>query len=244
MSSIAQVATFELERGQVPVQARDFYHGNGFVHIRGAIGDSLLSRLKHAYEEIVGAVAAADAPDISYSPSARGGQLVQRFYRLNSRPPFRDAFGDIQPTMLTIARGLLGDDARMVPDGEGGGTGTVMIVKHTDDVGPHNWLPWHSDGAFTRHLPIFPYINAGLYLDDSDASKGCLVVVPHSQRDFAPSDELGNGCAELADEVQIEARAGDIVVHSSEIWHCSRTSTAPGAIRRVLYVNFTQRAPT
>jgi len=179
-----------------------------------------------------------DSGDIWYAPAAHGGRIIQRFNRLNVSSPTVANFFTEHPSMLAIAKGLLGDHAHFVT-GEEGSEGAVMVTKDANNVGPHGALPWHCDGSFTRHLPINPFINAGVYLEDCNEDGGCLLVIPGSHLAFSPSEGFECSAQPHAAEVAVVALAGDVVAHSSQLWHCSRRRITQKGVRRVLYANYT-----
>jgi phytanoyl-CoA hydroxylase len=85
-------------------------------------------------------------------------------------------------------------------------------------------------------------LNVGLYLDDSSESNGGLRILPGTHRQnimsmmFRKAYFLNNGRDK--NEMLVDARAGDLVIHDGRIWH--RVAMAPvlGAAsrRRVMYV--------
>ena len=102
--------------------------------------------------------------------------------------------------------------------------------------------PWHQD------FPFFPHTHAGLVavmvmLDDADAERGCLHVLPGSHRlgplDHSPNGYFAGACCALPDGVDdeggvaLEVRAGDVTVH-----HCLTLHRSPenrsGAPRRAV----------
>src|SRR6266403_2962260 len=177
--------TFELIDGVLPAEARDWYSSNGYLHVRRAVDPSMCSHLALAYGEVLNRSIEDDSGDIWYAPAAHGGRIIQRFNRLNVSSPTVANFFTEHPSMLAIAKGLLGDHAHFVT-GEEGSEGAVMVTKDANNVGPHGALPWHCDGSFTRHLPINPFINAGVYLEDCNEDGGCLLVIPGSHLAFSP----------------------------------------------------------
>lgn len=238
MSGTGNATTFRLIDGALPAKARRWFCTNGYLHIRGAVDLPTCSRLALAYDEMLRILTDEDTENIWYAPAARGGKIIQRFNRLNFSSSIVKEFCASHPAMAAIAKGLLGDEAHFVT-GEEGSEGAVMVTKDATNIGSGSALPWHYDGYFTKHLPMNPFINAGVYLDDSDEHGGCLIVIPGSHVTFSlPEDFEGNTQTHPA-EVPVVALVGDVVVHSSQLWHCSRRRTTPNGVRRVLYANYT-----
>jgi ectoine hydroxylase-related dioxygenase (phytanoyl-CoA dioxygenase family) len=209
----------------------------GYVRVRGVISVEEVGKLRAAIELIM--QKADELPEglAWLSPSSRGGYIVQRISRINQYSRAVDDTGRSHPRLIALASRLIGGNA-CAADGHEGSDGSVLVIKHPDNASEHRELRWHRDSKFTQHLPINPFINLGVYLDDCPTGSGQLVVMPRSHRleNFDPT--LEETTLYHPGEHGIPARAGDVVVHSSELWHCSRAHMRPGYQRRVLYFNY------
>ena len=104
-------------------------------------------------------------------------------------------------------------------------------------------LGWHTDGLrdlFTQ-FTLNPMLNIGIYLDDSPIEKGGLRLLAgtHKQNIYQMLFRKRYFVDNSADktEISIEAKAGDLTIHSGRIWHRVALSTVEGAAskRRVMY---------
>jgi ectoine hydroxylase-related dioxygenase (phytanoyl-CoA dioxygenase family) len=173
-----------------------------------------------------------------FSPAVDGGCIVQRISRTNWFSPLIQRFGAEHSAMRSICASLLQTESVQFADGHEGSDGTVLVVKDARNASEHRKLRWHRDNHFTGHLPIDPFLNAGIYLDDSDADRGCLVVIPESHRVSNFDQELCETTTYHAGELNVCAQAGDLVIHHSALWHRSGAFTLPSGVRRILYFNY------
>ena len=105
-------------------------------------------------------------------------------------------------------------------------------------------MGWHTDSA--RYIFYFtkvqPMLNIGFYLDDSTAEKGGLRVLPGTHRqgiwDLLFRKKYYLNTYADKNEVVVEAKKGDLVIHDGRIWHRVATSTLLGEAsrRRVMYL--------
>lgn len=209
----------------------------GYVRVCGVIPSEEVKELRAAVELIIQKADGLPEGLAWLSPSSRGGHVVQRISRINQYSRAVDDTGRSHPRLIALASRLLGGDPKAA-DGFEGSDGSVLVIKHPDNASEHRELRWHRDSKFTHHLPINPFINLGIYLDDCPIGSGQLVVVPKSHRLTNFDTMLEETPLYHPGELGISARAGDVVVHSSELWHCSRAHMHAGHQRRVLYFNY------
>jgi hypothetical protein len=193
----------------------------GFVRIRDVIPIDEVEVIRGEIKRIIQTADQLPKDLVWFSPSTCGGYVVQRISRINRYSHVIDKIGKSHPRLHRIASRLLGSTNIRYADGSEGSDGSVLVIKHSDNASEHRELRWHRDAKFTQHLPINPFINLGIYLDDCTTGSGELVVLPESHR-------LKN----------FQANTGDVVIHSSELWHCSRSHMHIGQQRRVLYFNY------
>jgi ectoine hydroxylase-related dioxygenase (phytanoyl-CoA dioxygenase family) len=94
-------------------------------------------------------------------------------------------------------------------------------------------LDLHIDSYVPNPGPWCTAIQISFLLDDANESNGCTVVVPGSHRSGEYTDRG------LEDLVPVIARAGDIVIWDSRLWH-GTTENATGASRWALIATMTQ----
>ncbi len=95
-------------------------------------------------------------------------------------------------------------------------------------------LPLHIDSFIPYRGPHPIAMQASIVLEDMSAANGSTVVVPGSHE----SGEWANQEA-LKDAVPIEARAGDVVIWDSRLWHGATENTS-GRTRWAIIATFTR----
>jgi ectoine hydroxylase-related dioxygenase (phytanoyl-CoA dioxygenase family) len=222
------------------IQLRHSLKHDGFCRVRGAFSLTEVGALRDALEALIASSPAE--PGLTWrSPAKGGGTVVQRISRANRHS---QAFvtGVIEAPKLATIGGWsfgCGPEEISVADGLEGSDGVVAVIKDPRNASEHAALRWHRDDRFTTHLAINPFVNCGIYLDSSDERSGALVAVPRD-RPFPAS------AGETTDQVPhariVPAAVGDVVVHSSDVWHRSGPAFAEGHRRRVVYGNVFRRA--
>jgi hypothetical protein len=223
--------------GNLNEVGKSFQH-YGYVRIRHAVSMEDVIRLRQEVAHVLTITSQLPNGLVWFSPAVDGGQIIQRISRINVYSRFIHDFGNTHPTLLTVTKILLGADQVRFADGSEGSEGSVLVIKDPANAGEHKELRWHRDAKFTQHLPINPFVNLGVYLDDSGAGLGGLVVLPTSHRVSLFDPDLEETTKYHSGGVCVEASTCDIVIHSSEIWHCSRAHAVATQMRRVLYFNF------
>lgn len=221
-----------------PSQVRDQVFDHGFCKVRAVFDNEEVAQLRGALEALVGSP--PTNPGISWlSPASGGGLVVQRISRANLYNSIIEERIARAPQLLAIGSWIFGcaDNKIAVATGLEGSDGVVAVIKDTRNLSEHAALRWHRDDAFTNHLAINPFVNCGVYLDDSDVRTGALLLVPRGRPFPKKSIETFD---EVSEQVRVDAQAGDVVVHAADVWHRSGKSTRPNGVRRVLYGNVFQ----
>lgn len=214
------------------------FRHSGYVRVKHAVSMEDVARLRQEIGYVV--TIAGQLPEglVWYSPAVNGGQIIQRISRINQYSNFIHNFGNTHQILLAVTKSLFDVEQVRYADGSEGSDGSVLVIKDPANASEHKDLRWHRDAKFTQHLPINPFVNLGVYLDDAGPELGGLVVLPTSHRIPLFNPSLEETTEHHPDEVCVEANACDIVIHSSEIWHCSRAHSVATQVRRVLYFNF------
>jgi Phytanoyl-CoA dioxygenase (PhyH) len=92
-----------------------------------------------------------------------------------------------------------------------------------------------SDIVAGKQLPL--YYSFWIALDDCDARNGCLRVLPHANNDAQLTEPPSDSDNELCG-IELPVSAGDAVMFTSQLWHCSGPNTT-GCSRRAFYVQYT-----
>jgi ectoine hydroxylase-related dioxygenase (phytanoyl-CoA dioxygenase family) len=97
---------------------------------------------------------------------------------------------------------------------------------------------WHRDPS---PIDMFPSLIVGFHFDSSDADSGGLMFVPGSHRSLDTTDwnalPKADWFAARPDVVEMVTEAGDVVIHSTRVIHCSHP-TRQASLRRIYYVQF------
>ena len=176
---------------------------------------------------------------IKYGFDENGKVIVQRFAFTNQYSPAVNRFAS-SPDFSAL-KALLPEGARIGLNEKDG-----VVVNHYVNTAGSNFfhMGWHTDSA--RDLfygkKVAPMLNIGFYLDDSGEDQGGLRVLPGTHRQglwnllFRKKYYLNNYADK--NEVLVEAKAGDLVIHDGRIWHRVAPSPFVGARsrRRVMYI--------
>lgn len=204
-------------------QARCF-HEKGYLHIKGVIDQWELERLDAVTRTFIDTCQRYKPMDNDYNYCIDPVTGNEVFARINSALLRNDAFVDLfgHPKILGIAHDVLGPDFVAGLD--------AMVVKLPEYGMP---VPWHRDPGHPR---IHPPFDVDVYLDPATPDNGCLYVIPESHRwqGFSLQDMLDEHGFNLPGAIPIIAEPGDVVLHSCNTLHGSR-STRGKPMRRIIY---------
>jgi ectoine hydroxylase-related dioxygenase (phytanoyl-CoA dioxygenase family) len=176
---------------------------------------------------------------IKYGVDENGETIVQRFAFTNQHSEAVSRFAN-NPA-LDALRVLMPEGARLGLEEKDG----VVFNHYVNSEGSNFYhMGWHTDSArdIFYGKKVAPMLNIGFYLDDSTADKGGLRVLPGTHKQglwdllFRKKYYLNN--YDDKNEVLVEAKAGDLVIHDGRIWHRVAPSPLTGAAsrRRVMYI--------
>jgi hypothetical protein len=115
------------------------------------------------------------------------------------------------PLVMEILRGLLNDIwYRQIPQDQPNFILRSLIGRSSGE----GTLPLHLDSFIPSSGETCYSCQVSLILEDSTKERGCTLVIPTSHR----WDRYANQEA-MADAIPLEARAGDIVIWDSRLWH-------------------------
>ena len=172
----------------------------------------------------------------------RSDRVEFRYEMLNRSAACQRAVG--HPAILAAIEPLLGEDCHVIantawwnpPDFAGG-------AWHCD-AGPHvprpEGVPWDDRIPY----PVFA-IGAHLYLRDCPLECGPTAVVPRSHRSgrLPPFDRAKDEALEYEGRaaIALEARAGDVALFVSDVWHRGLPAKPGGSGRLFLQVHYARR---
>ena len=221
-----------------------FFNRNGFIHFQSFINHEKVDEILRATEKvqkdwIANKVEKIKGVPIKYGVDVNGETIVHRF-------PFTSQFCEpvkrfVQDLRFQELKKLLPAGARIAENEKDG-----VIFNHYVNTENSNFrqMGWHTDSMRDVFYgkKIQPMLNVGLYLDDSSESNGGLRILPGTHRQnmmsmmFRKAYFLNNGRDK--NEMLVDAKAGDLVIHDGRIWH--RVAMAPvfgeASRRRVMYV--------
>lgn len=212
-----------------------FYHNNGYVVVPDRVPDAVLKAIHDEIarfeEEARGMTASNDRLDLedSHSPDAPRVRRIKRPDLIS--PVVQDLLRS--DTVLAPARDLLGPDIRLHT--------TKLNMKK---AGYGAAIEWHQDFAFYPHSND-DVLAIGVVIDDIAEENGPLMVFPgshkgpihdhHANGVFAGAMDLERDGYDLADAVQLTAKAGALTIHHGRIVHGSALNRS-ARDRRLLFL--------
>lgn len=230
--------------GALTQEQIDFFNLHGFIHFEHYASEetvqAIIASTQNVQEQwIANDVQKVNGIPIKYGKDETGKKIVHRFAFTNQ---FSKAVSDFTShPALAALKVLMPAGARLGLNEKDG-----VVFNHYINTEGSNFanMGWHTDSA--RDLfygrKVAPMLNIGFYLDDSPVEKGGLRLLPGTHRQsiwgFLFRKKYYLNTYADKNEVAVEARAGDLVIHDGRIWHRVATSHLTGAPsrRRVMYV--------
>lgn len=222
----------------------DFFNKNGFIHFESALSNEEVQTIISSTEEvqkkwISEGTKKINGIPIKFGVDENGNQIVHRFcFTSQYSEPIHKL---VQDQRLSTLKVLLPEGARIAENEKDG-----VVVNHYVNTASSNFtqMGWHTDSMRDVFYgkKVLPMLNVGVYLDNSSSDKGGLRVLPGTHKQnifnmlFKKTYFMNN--EEDKNEVLVDAKAGDIVVHDGRIWHRVAMSPLVGAAsrRRVMYI--------
>ena len=213
--------TFELSQ-----QQKDEYFGRGYTSVQAGVSPDLLKRLQEMAKKFEENIMDAHKNRIE----VHGACIVEdpvghRLMRYN----------DIFATDVDTTLDLLASPAIMAIFRDICGRNAVplqmdIVYKHQHS---HPVVLWHQDALHSRS---YPYLNVGVYLDDSKKGDGCLSCVKNTQHEIQNIHNLSQTYGwKIPGVEELSAKAGDINIHDMMILHGSEPKRTSG-VRRTIYI--------
>ena len=205
-----------------------FFDENGYLVLKNWITGDLLEKLQRAGSEWIQGglnVAADDPARFDYAFAKRTvGEVFYRVDYLHNKGETASLELLGSPQVLAVAESLCGPN--FVPTYES------MVFKQAGDG---EAIRWHQDAVHPRRHRIFNY---DLYLDESRADAGALLVIPGSQTTILDACEMErlHGWTPPG-AITVEMEPGDVLLHDVMVIHGS-PRTVGRALRRTIYYEF------
>ncbi|HEY9044256.1 MAG TPA: phytanoyl-CoA dioxygenase family protein [Ohtaekwangia sp.] len=233
--------TFE---GKLTQEQITFFQQNGFIHFEGYASRETVEEIIHSTEQVQrrwveNNVQKINGVPIKYGVDENGQTIVQRFAFTNQHSEAVKNFAN--NAALQELKVLMPEGARLGLEEKDG----VVFNHYVNTEGSNFYhMGWHTDSArdIFYGKKVAPMLNIGFYLDDSSTDKGGLRVLPGTHKQglwdllFRKKYYLNN--YDDKNEVLVDAKAGDLVIHDGRIWHRVAPSPLTGAAsrRRVMYI--------
>ena len=222
----------------------------GYVVLTDCIDAELLASVNARADELYAAQAKA-TPAETEQPESDGPKQAFLTNLVGCGPQFQQLLG--QPSLIDMVTSILGEDCLLssasMRDVYGGSEEQVI---HTDDLlyaGREDW--------FKRPVPRQLSLVAAVAMADQVASRGTTVLFPgsHMWEESPDTVQAPNFGADSAayneqmrnwarknkgtDAIDVEMKAGSVVIWLGATWHAGGAYTAPsGDTRRVAIFNF------
>jgi len=226
----------------------DFFDKYGFIHYTNFITRERAEKVSSAIDEkqkeiIAKGIKKINGIPIKFGEDENSEPIIQRFpYTSQMVPEVAKLYDDAR---LQNLKELIPDAGypRRIGLNEKDG----VVANHYVNTGNSNYkqLGWHTDVArdFLLGKGMYPMLNVGIYLTDSNPENGGLRTLPgtHKQNGFQTMFKKLQvlNTKEDPNEVSMEAEAGDLCVHDGRLWHRVAMSPHVGkkSHRRVMYVS-------
>lgn len=207
-------------------QQQNEYFSRGYTSVKNGVSSELLKRLQNMADNFEKNILDAykngkDTPSACIV-QAKSTQHLTRY---------NDIYGVDWDTTLD----LLASSPMMAIFRDICGRGAVPLQMDILYKQPYSdsVVLWHQDAPYNR---TYPYINVGIYLDDSDKEDGCLCYVPNTQHEKQDIEKLSQKYGwDIPNSVELPAKAGDINLHDMMILHGSKPKKKLD-VRRTIYV--------
>jgi ectoine hydroxylase-related dioxygenase (phytanoyl-CoA dioxygenase family) len=214
---------------------RTRYREDGFFVLQEAIPARHLEMVRSVCDRLIAEQdAEMDRLGTDELNLSRKGSRYFVFLAFKEHPELADfIFSDL---MADICRATVGDTCLLFWE--------QFVVKGSS-VPKKSVFSWHQDAGYVDGLPVPPYVNAWIALDDVDESNGTVHLLPYSEAgtrdriEHEEDPETGDRVGYFGDHpgVPVVAPAGSIAVFSSTTFHRSGTNTS-GSPRRAYALQF------
>lgn len=219
----------------VTVEHRAAYARDGFFILEEVIPESQLKLLRETCDALIAEQdAEMDRLGTDELSLSRRGSRYFVFLAFKEHPELADViFNDL---MAEICRATVGDDAMLFWE--------QFVVKGSSNSSKSTFS-WHQDAGYVSGLPVPPYVNAWIALDDVTEDNGTVYLLPYDiagtrervehKVDEATGDKIGY----FGDHpgVPVIAPAGSISVFSSTTFHRSGSNVS-GRPRRAYALQY------
>jgi hypothetical protein len=227
----------------------DFFNQYGFVHYKGFISRERATKAAQGIDSVQREIIAKEITKINGIPikfgvDEHGEKIIQRFPYTNCK--VKEVAEFYTDPRLQNLGAFLPDSPYPKRIGLKEKDGVVANHYVNTPDSKYKQLGWHTDVAreFALGIKMYPMLNVGIYLMDSNNENGGLRTLPGTHTDksfkvlFRKMQVLNT--KDDPNEIEMEAEAGDLCLHDGRLWHRVAKSPHMGekSHRRVMYVAF------
>ncbi len=227
----------------------DFFNQYGFIHYKGFISRTQANvasaAIDRVQQEIIAkGITKINGIPIKFGTDEHGEKIIQRFPYTNCK--VKEVAEFYTDPRLQNLGAFLPDSPYPKRIGLNEKDGVVANHYVNTPNSKYKQLGWHTDVAreFALGIKMYPMLNVGIYLMDSNNENGGLRTLPGTHTDksfkvlFRKMQVLNT--KDDPNEIEMEAEAGDLCLHDGRLWHRVAKSPHMGekSHRRVMYVAF------
>ncbi len=216
-------------QSEITDDQRKQYREEGFFVLEGVLADDELQMLCAKCDQLVAKQEAEmDRLGTDELELSRRNSRYFVFLAYKDNPDlaefiFSDRFAD-------ISRNTVGDNALLFWE--------QFVVKGTSGSSKAAFS-WHQDAGYVDGLPVPPYVNAWIALDDVSEDNGTIYILPYSNAgtrervEHKIDPDTGDRVGYFGDDpgIPVVAPAGSIAVFSSTSFHRSGPNLTPNRRR-------------
>ena len=206
----------------IPDELKRQYQEQGFFVLENVIPEEDLRMIRTTCDRLVAEQdAEMDRQGTDELNLSRRNSRYFVFLAFKEHPELAGfVFGDL---FAEICRATIGDDALLFWE--------QFVVKGTDTKKAA--FSWHQDAGYVDGLPVPPYVNAWIALDDVSEANGTVYLLPYDQAgtrervEHRVDEKTGDRVGYFGPEpgIPVVAPAGSIAVFSSTCFHRSGPNT-------------------
>lgn len=192
---------------------REFLAAAGYLLLKNVFSPAEILQYRAAAEQLK--QQAVEGDKLSWwGKDADGKSVLCRVIHGSVMPAFAGLYQDprLQKMASTLLDGLVAMDPNEVD-------GVTVIYKNPNMASGLSDLPWHRDCGLGGHALMCPKIICSIYLYDADESSGPLKFLPGSHK--ASYGFMDANDPNSPSGVTVQAKAGDITLHYSDVMHAA-----------------------
>lgn len=210
---------------------QDFLQAAGYLLVEQVFSPAEIEAMRSAAEALHSAAREGDGQSW-WARDAEGRTLLCRVLLAGQHPVFEGLYED--PRLRRLA--AIGPSG-LKPCDPAEQDGITVIFKNPGVREGLSDLPWHRDCGLGGHAIMCPTVILSIYLYDATEEAGCLRFLPGSHRATCPFADAGG--PDSPQGVRVDARAGSVTLHLSDVMHAAPAPAATkGPFRQSVLLSF------